>query len=177
MRFLKRLLLAVTTVTLLSTLAMLAAPKTLHAVVATLVRDVDNPARANIVASSCFFFSNPAESGDFTCPLAIGGSTYTVPTGQRLVIQQVASECLTPPGANIYDTFLSTTEEGVEIRVPFVAVSEGVGIGGRAEFVLNQTVQYYADPGTTLTFNAGTTDSTGSTRCELWVNGYTLSYP
>ncbi len=44
MQFMKRLLLTITTVALMATLATLLAPKTVHALVATLIRDVDNPA-------------------------------------------------------------------------------------------------------------------------------------
>jgi hypothetical protein len=165
------------------------APKATHALVAALVQDVDNPGRAALVPLACEAKST-SNPGPFGCPLASGGTTYTVPAGYRLVIQQVSADCgapaipAPPSPNNINRLSLVFTEQGTPISAPFVLTPQGVE-GGLflistpipTLFTLNQSVHYYADSGTTLQIGAVTTDSTGNSGCVFGVTGYLISYP
>jgi hypothetical protein len=182
MQFMKRLLIGMSGATLAAMLLMVSAPKTVHAVVAALVRDVDNPGRATIVAPTCDAKLVTSTGGTFNCELAYSGSPYTVPAAQRLVIEQVSASCDTPPTNVVNGALLSLTEGGVGVNVPFVFTPQGppgglVVLPGFIEFTLNQAVRYYADPGTSLTFQADSTDDTSHTGCRFAVNGYLISYP
>lgn len=182
MQWMKRTLVLVSCVVLVAIVATLTVPKAVHAMVAALVQDVDNPGRAALVTPSCTVRSSGAP-GEFNCALASGGATYTVPAGYRLVIDQVSGDCLTPGTKNtVNGAFLTLTEQGNEIRAPFAMISQGT-VGQEiigpivTQFTFNQSARYYADPGTTLQLNAATTDATGTTECAFLVSGHLISYP
>ncbi len=180
MRFTKRLFIAVIGSALAATLLMVSAPKTVHAVVAALVRDVDNPGRATIVPLTCT--AKPTSGGGSGCVLTSSGSEYTVPAGQRLVIEQVSAACQTPPTQVVNDLVLMLTEQAVSTDAPLVLTAQGTEggliLGGPyVVFASNQSVHYYADPSTTLAMAAQTTDGSGNTQCRFAVNGYLISYP
>ncbi len=183
MQFMKRLCIGVSGVALAAVLITLSAPKAAHAIVAALVRDVDNPGRATIVAPTCAARLSGTTGGTFACELASSGSPYTVPAGQRLVIEQVSADCDTPPTYVVNTAVLQLTEEGADVRVPFVLTPEGP-LGGLVAsptpltiFTLNEAVRYYADPGTSLIFKAASDDVIPNTGCSFAVNGYLISYP
>ena len=163
------------------------APRATHAIVATLVQvantsanpvpntDVDNPARASLVSSSC--------SGQNIGTLLLSCTTpYTVPPAERLVIQQVEANCFTPKGNSVAvaEYFIAANSNGSFSPVPheLPLVSEGIAvIADQLYLANNQPVHYYADPGSTIGFTAQTTDASGNTSCTFQFNGYLISYP
>jgi hypothetical protein len=163
-------------------LAIAVAPKTAHGLVAALVqisntpsnpvpnRDVDLPARASIQQLSC-------EGSSFAGGDILGCDPgFTVPAGQRLVLQQLESVCATPRGNNVYSANIVFSEAGFGGFHPFALISEG-DAAGVVEYGQNQQVNYYLDPGSPINFRATTTDTSGSTNCYFAVSGYLVSYP
>jgi hypothetical protein len=174
MQFAKRLLMGAGAVVLVAVLLIVAAPKTVRAVVATLIRDADNPGRAPTVFSSCQI-SNVNTAPDIDCSPA-----YTVPATDRLVIQQVEANCLTPQGNSIGDVFFFIKPPGNPIGVAhfLTFLDQGPDVFTHSRnFGTNQPVTYYLDPGSTLSFHADTTDFAGFTVCTFQINGYLISYP
>jgi hypothetical protein len=62
-------------VLLVTALSIIAAPETVQAVVATLIRDVDNPGRSTVVVTDC-----SAPEGILACT-----TLFTVPAGDRFL--------------------------------------------------------------------------------------------
>jgi hypothetical protein len=171
MQFAKRLMMILGSLVLLAAIVSLAAPKVAHAVVATLIRDVDNPARQTVVVPSCYAAQNDSNPTFYSCTLP-----YTVPAGQRLVLEQLELYCQLPGTTTIDNSFLQFAEGGTETShylFPALQVSgSGFGIYG-----LNQSVRYYADAGSALVIGVNTTDPSGNTHCNFQANGYLISYP
>jgi hypothetical protein len=173
MQFAKKLLMGAGAVVLVAVLLMVGAPKTVRAVVATLIRDVDNPGRAALVYASCFVHSSPHVAADLGC-----APDYTVPATDRLVIQQVEARCQTPLGDSTADTLFTVTTNGNAVSHFLTLLSQGTDVfTGAPDFGTNQAVTYYADPGSTLRFDTIITDSAGFTSCSFQLNGYLISYP
>lgn len=156
---------------LVTTFAMIG-PRAVRATVAALVRDVDNPGRATIVVPACNASSTSGSAGDFACR-----PSFTVPLNQRLVIEQVEGDCITPSGKTVVQASVSLSEAGVDSEHILVLTPEALNPFGFDPFVVNQSVRYYADPGSTFQFNAFTTDGSGSTICSWQLNGYLISFP
>jgi hypothetical protein len=186
MNFAKRILMYVGFVVLAAILISVLAPKATHALVATLVqvsntpsspvpnKDVDSPAHATIVPLGCQAFGDP-ETGELICTLGVGTlgqgsiSPYTVPAGQRLVLEQVAAFCQTQPDGSIPFVNFNITEAGVLLAEPLALTSKQ-----NDEFV-TQAVRYYADPGSTLSLQALGPGS--GAFCDFTASGYLVSYP
>jgi hypothetical protein len=154
----------------------LATPKTVHAMVAALVRDVDNPARLPTASANCFG-QNVTASGN---PNFVGCFTnYSIPMGQRLVIEDVDASCSTPPGNSFFSASLDYQAEGAFFGTshPLVLSAQGPGRMGYLHYVANQTVRYYVDAGSTISFDAATSDSSGGSVCTFQLSGYLISYP
>jgi hypothetical protein len=191
MQFAKRLLMVFGAIALTALLLELAAPKATHALVATLVqvtnttanpvpnKDVDSPAHATVVPLACQALANGEinDPGILQCTLAAGGLTnggtpYTVPAGQRLVVEQVSAFCQSVTKDNLQFAQFALTEAGAFVVVPLNAVTVP-GFEGITSFT--QSVHYYADAGTTLSFHANGNDS--GAFCNYSANGYLVSYP
>jgi len=173
MQFAKRLFMGLVVVAPIAMLLTLSAPKAVHALVAALVRDVDNPGRATLVVASCVAQIPSGSTGDLGCP-----PTYTVPAGYRMVIQQVEVTCVATSGTSLTHPVLDTTTNGVPVVHSFVLANEGTdAFSGLQRFSLNEAVSYYVDPGSGVYFTAITTDSSGRTECFFQLNGYLISYP
>jgi hypothetical protein len=174
MQFAKRLLMGGGAVVLVAALLIIAAPKAVRAVVATLIRDIDNPGRAIPVDASCGVFTQGF--GEVFCFPA-----YTVPDGNRLMIQQVEASCYTPQGDSLVFTEFGVTTNGTPVTHYLPLVNEGTDhfiAPTSTIFSTNQAVTYYADPGSTFQFstlisNAGT----GITNCTFQLSGHLISYP
>jgi hypothetical protein len=152
---------------------MLAAPKTVRAVVATLIRDADNPGRATLVYAACNLRSSDHEAGDLGC-----SPDYTVPATDRLVVQQAEVRCQTPSGNSTADTYFTVTTNGVAVPHDLTLFNQGTDVfTGAPDYGTNQALTYYADPGSTLRFDTILTDSTGNTACVFGFSGYLISYP
>jgi hypothetical protein len=179
MNFAKKVGTCLGLVVLAAILISVLAPKATHALVATLVqvsntpsspvpnKDVDSAAHATVVPLGCF--ANPQPPNPLACTLGVGeGSPYTVPAGQRLVIEQMSALCQASPNGGIPFIEFTLTEAGTRVFVPVALTSNQ-----NFEFV-TQGVRYYADPGTTI---ASTAAGDAATFCNFYANGYLVSYP
>ena len=72
MNILRRTVMAIGGMTVVALVIALAAPKTAHALVATLVRDVDNPARHPFQATCNFFESTRTAASCFVTTVPVG---------------------------------------------------------------------------------------------------------
>lgn len=156
------------------------APQATHALVATLVqvsntpsspvpnKDVDSPAHATVVPLSCVMEAEES-SPDLSCALGVGGGpAYTVPAGQRLVVEQMSAFCQTSPNGSIPLVEFGITEAGTTIGVPLVLTSK------QNDELVTQAVRYYADPGSTIT---GSAAGPSGSFCNYSVSGYLVTYP
>ncbi|MGA2812252.1 MAG: hypothetical protein ABSG16_12685 [Candidatus Acidiferrum sp.] len=160
-------------VVLVAVFVMLAVPKSVRAVVATLVRDIDNPARATLVYQSCYVQSTVPTGSYLEC-----APNYTVPATDRLVIQQVEAACQTPPGNSLAETSIDLSTNGNSEFHTFTLANGGPNaFYGGVEFDGDQAVTYHADPGSTPVFASFITDPTGNTNCLFKYSGYLISYP
>jgi hypothetical protein len=175
MKIAKRLWVGAGTVIVVAAVLILAVPKTVQAVVATLIRDVDNPGRATVVNASCDVLTQSGMTANIACFPA-----YTVPAGNRLVIQHVEGSCRTPQGDSLAFTNFTVTTNGNPVVHYFPLVNEGTDhfISPVATvFATNQAVTYYADPGSTLGFGTFISDAAGNTFCFFQLSGHLISYP
>jgi hypothetical protein len=185
MNFAKRVLMFLGSVVLAAALVSVLAPKATHALVATLVQvanttanpvpnsDVDNPGRATLVVTACNAnsTSNDSSSSQIGCI-----SDYTVPGGNRLVIQQVEANCATPTGQSLVQTGMLVSTNGNQFVHQLPLLNEGAYVG-IASFMNDLAVHFYADPGSTLRFDTYITDTTDKTDCVFTASGYLISYP
>jgi hypothetical protein len=184
MRFAKRMLMVAGAGALAGILAIALAPKAAHALVATLVqvanttanpvpnKDVDNPDRATAVDQFCIV-TGTAGSPGFECDTT---AFFTVPAGQRLVLEQLEAACTTPEGNSLYGGDIEFSEGGNSTLHPF-ALGSPATHAGVTSYVLNQQVRYYVDAGSPIFFQLGSTDTSGSTNCTFQFNGHLISYP
>jgi hypothetical protein len=169
MNILRRAVMAIGSMTVVALFIALAAPKAVHGIVATLVRDVDNPGRATIELIQCEALTHSL--GSLSC-----SPTFTVPAGQRFVMEQVEANCGTSGGNSLTNASLSFTEGGVSAAHPFPLSNQGTNFAGDENLILNQAVRYYVDAGSTFSF-AGFTDSFTGAACAVYVSGHLISYP
>ncbi len=179
MKYAKRVATSLGYVILAAALVSVLAPKATHAIVATLVQvantsanpvpnsDVDSAAHATVVPLGCFV--NLQDGGPAVCTLSIGGGApYTIPAGQRLVIEQLSAFCQSSSDDSIPNVEFGIIEANTEI-VPRLALTSKQNF----EFV-TQPVRYYADPGTQI---FATAEGNAITFCNYYANGYLVSYP
>jgi hypothetical protein len=169
MKIAKRLLMSAGAVVLVAVSLIVAAPKTVQAVVATLIRDVDNPARATLVSGQCRVQN---VTGAFGCSPA-----YTVPASDRLVIQQVDASCTTNQGTSVPNASVDISTGGAPANHTFPLVNEASNVPPFLIFGNSQTVTFYADPDSTISFLSETNGSGATTLCTFNFSGYLVSYP
>jgi len=181
MKFAKRVATSLGYVILAAALVSVLAPKTTHAIVATLVQvantsanpvptsDVNNPDRATILILSCQGLSQ-GSYGHLDCD-----PDSTVPAGQRFVINRVEADCFTHPGDTFGNAHIAFTEGGNETR--HVLPLNSLETGFSPEYVLSQGVDYHADAGSYISFEAYTSDTEGGTNCTFQADGYLVNYP
>jgi hypothetical protein len=154
----------------------LIAPRTIHAVAAALVRNVDNPARQPFRATCQNSF--PGGNGNPSCALA------TAPAGQELVIQGVTFDLLIKPGPGASVRCILSVEQATPpafFVYTFGAQDLGPALGftdGTEEYTCVSNAPLYADPGTTVYASIGraaiTLDSWDFT---VAMSGSTVSLP
>lgn len=184
MRFVNRFLMGVGSVVLLAMLLAVAAPKATHALVATLVqvsnttanpvpnKDVDNPDRAAVVDLYCVA---PGLAG-YTYVECDTTSSFTVPAGQRLILEQLDAQCTTPEGNALFGANMNFAEAGTGYPHPF-ALGSPATHSGLTTYVQNHQFRYYVDAGSPIYFQTNTTDTSGGTNCAFQVVGHLVSYP
>jgi hypothetical protein len=180
MNFIKKISMFIGFVVLAAAIVSALAPKATHALVATLVqvsntpsspvpnKDVDSPAHATVVPLNCFAQADQFSGGE-ACTLGVGGgSAFTVPAGQRLVVEQMSAFCQTSPNGSIPFVEFAVTEAGTQVTVPLVLTSN------QNNELVTQAVRYYADPGSTI---SGSASGPNGAFCEYSAHGYLVTYP
>ncbi|HEV8042389.1 MAG TPA: hypothetical protein VGP62_26165 [Bryobacteraceae bacterium] len=162
----KIVLVALATIVLVSGVAVLT-PRAVHAVVATFVRDVDNAAR-HPWSSSCTFTTSSVN----------GSCNITIPPNVEVVLQMVSIIAQADPGNTHLLAFLQVQSGGVLSTLQFDTADTQDNQPVVSDYNVQNVVQYYQDPGTTITCQARTRDTNPSplvSVCSL--SGYTVSLP
>lgn len=189
MNILRRIVMGLGSLVIVALVLTLAAPKTVHAVVSTLVTVVNNVPVVNPTTSGGAIQGVVTEETDGASrqPVAFhcGGQSlsgqvgfvpcvpqsYTVPTGKRLVIEFLDGFCFVPSSSNIDLISLNVTTGGASIFRNFAALRQALP-DTTARFDLAQPLRLYADPGTEVIPGFQTDDSTGSAGCNIQFSGY-----
>ncbi len=101
---------------------------------------------------------------------------FTVPAGDRSVIQQLETNCVMFPGQSVPNTTVIVSTNGFPNDHSFPLLSEGLDSQGFQIFGNNQAVTYYADAGSELTFTSAPSDAE-HTGCGYTLSGYLINYP
>ena len=177
----KRLLTIAAAFTLAALIFAIANPKTVHAVVSTLVTVVNTasspvpvqpvPAR-QVVAADCFPQMADGSFGT-TCFLneSFSSNPYTVPAGKRLVVDTTSVFCTVPSGQKIINPVLFSNVGGNPNYTGFRQALEGAN-GGADSYTLAQNGIAYADPGSSLNFQILRNANSGSASCGVWMQGH-----
>jgi hypothetical protein len=163
-RFKKYFLLAVGLGLLGLVLAVLGT-KPAHALIATLVQDVDNPARHPFYAQ-CF--------ANFTGGNT-AGCTVPVPATQRLVVQYISARGIQNLGTKLIalDTSYASGGAGANSFTPF---TDAGPFGDSAEdFVLSAPVTLYVDPNSIFFLEVDASTATAGSFVAVSVSGYTIT--
>jgi hypothetical protein len=188
MNIVRKIMIGLGSIVVVALVLTLAAPKTVRAVVSTLVTVVNNVPVVNATSTSGTqgviteetdgAARQPVQgncqaralgAGSFNCQISFSPSFATaVPAGKRLVIEYVGATCSSPAnvfGASITETIDSGSAFQLLVLVPqFFPSGAGYGIA--------QSLRLYDDPGTNVSVAFQTTDTTGSTSCLATVSGY-----
>ena len=193
MNVLRKILIGLGSITAVALVLALAAPKTVHAVVSTLVTVTNNVPVLNPTSSSgtqaiiteetegasrvpmqaVCNVQNSSGPGIFGC-----SDMYTVPLGQRLVIEYVGAQCITSSGFNVYSAFLATSEGGTSGALDFLPVINEGPAGGTGPYGtglalgVGQSLRIYADPGSQVQLQFVTTAVTNYASCGAAISGY-----
>jgi hypothetical protein len=107
-----------------------------------------------------------------------GTAGFTVPSGQRLIIEFIGGNVCLPVGQKAIfdvDVVVGTAEVGYVLP----AIAEGTfnlfGGGPCDNFAVTQQVRIYAEPNSTVTVGVVRSDSTGSTFAGVGVSGHLVN--
>ena len=133
------------------------------------ISDLENRDRAPIGFVSLDFESTPGFAGSFQAT-----SSFTVPMSARFVIDQIDGLCTTTSGNIMSEAQLLFNSGGsvVEIFLPLTPQPPTPVV----VYGFNLPVHYVADPGSSFTGGANTTDGSGLSRCIWNVSGHLLIF-
>jgi hypothetical protein len=187
MNVLRRIAVAVGGAMVVALVLTLAVPRSAHAVFSALVTVVNSVAVVNPtsngttqplitettdgqshqpVQAGCAPQSTAGEAGDFACP-----TVFTVPDGERLVIEYVDASCVSPAQVTGADLLVHFGPNGGGISHPLL-MTQGSSAFGSNRFAGAQLVRLYANPNSDVRIDFGTTDTTGQTNCVAGITGY-----
>jgi hypothetical protein len=143
-------------------------PRTVHAVVATLVRDVDNAGRHPFVASC----SGTTSGENTTCNIS-------VPAGEEVVIQTEVLSAFADPANKLLLTTVGTSVGANTIYAYGNALDDGRYQPTQSELESTFTYTLYADPGSTITCSGNTKNANPTIGLEFncQVSGYYVTLP
>jgi hypothetical protein len=165
MQIMKRLFISVVTVALLAMLFAVAAPKAVHAIVATLVQVTNTSANPVPTVAT----DNPALQ-PFAHTYGVYGPldhTFQVPAAKTLVIEQVEVSCFQ---IVLPSVVVGVTTGGVQ---NYTTLFPAPAPGDNTNWGLTQMVRFYADGGTTVTFQGPQTG--GADYCGSTIIGYLVN--
>jgi len=134
------------------------------------------PSQQPVVFTTSFQIISP----ETTCQVGCAAG-YTVPQGQRLVIQQLAATvtCGASPGQR-YSAFAATIvlPSGFHLLFPIILSEQAPEISNEnASFAGSQQVTIYVDAGQTVEFGGGRNDSSGTACFRFFMYGYLVPAP
>ncbi len=135
-------------------------------------RDVDNAARQPFQKNLCIPIS-----GAFL-PFCSGiPDSFVVPDGKRLVIEQVAGDCLQQSGTQVVEISLRTQvgSDLVPYAFPLQPPPTFSAPSGLYATSLNHLIRIYADPGTTVDIPRAQLIGGTEAYCVLGVSGYLVN--
>jgi hypothetical protein len=143
------------------------APKTVHAVAAALIRDEDQPARHP------FTIDCEVDSPSFS-----GICSFTVPAGGELVIEEITVAGSAATTNKLLSSYLQVFTAGSEEFFTLNPIADNGSLEPIASsFLAEQNVRFYADPGSTVTFEASTPATNERLTVFYRVSGYIVSLP
>ena len=137
------------------------------------VRDVDNPARQPFV----FFVDSPLNHWFSTAPNII--LEFSVPSGKRLVIEQLSIEAdLTPSASQKMRGVVRSSVGGLFHDYAFTGTDSGQD-GNFEDFIASAQMRSYADSGTTVQIFVTRNDTSGGSldKAEINLSGYLINMP
>jgi hypothetical protein len=100
----------------------------------------------------------------------VGGTTFNVPAGKRLVIEYVSASGVDDRGTLVYR--ITTEDSSANPIIHFLPAIQIVDIGGAKESIAGQAVKLYSEPGTQVEFEALRQGSTNVDSVAFSVSGY-----
>jgi hypothetical protein len=180
MRLLKQALAVLGTVVVIAVIALLVAPKTAHALVATLVQvantsanpvptqDTENPARSPFQKELDFLITDGTIAAT---------ASFAVPAGKALVIDFVSGAAFQPAGETMRNYEIITTVNGVDAVHSFAPGQITADAGGGTDQFTSQPAVIYADQGSIVSFIAVRAQATGLTSGSVTVSGHLVNAP
>lgn len=101
--------------------------------------------------------------------------SFSVPAGKRFVVEQASVNASMPTGQRV-TVNLATTGGGLGGRAWFALAAQGA-ISGFDRHTTTQPLRMYADPATSVTFQAARSDGTSTASLNLSVGGYLVDAP
>jgi hypothetical protein len=161
--------------------ATLAAPRAAHALVAALVQ-VTNTTANPVATEKALGGATLLEA--FCSANSVGGfivsdTCFTVPAGQRAVIENVDGNCLTQFGEIVNLLSINITATGVPGVTHAVHLNlEASPPNSSGVYAFNGPVRYYADSGANLHIETSTSNTTnGGAACRVQISGRLVPKP
>jgi hypothetical protein len=183
MNFAKRLLMVVGIASLAGTVGALLAPKTAHALVATLVQVVNTSANPVAVEE----VRNPVQaSGGGTVTGPTNFVLYVVPTGKRLIVEHFSSEAGMASSTTVNRYILAVADDpnnpGFTSFAHFIAPASSSPCGtcfpNEVEVVASQPIRMYVEAGQALVVNITFSGLVGANAFAFFgVSGYLVNVP
>jgi hypothetical protein len=145
-------------------------PRAVYAVVATIIRDQDNPAR-HPFTTNCGGSSNTNTAG---------GASPLTPAGEEVVIETISINGYADPGNKTVIPFVATTASGVSTQYFLNVLSDaGINQPDYAGFSAVQPLRLYADPGIQIHCGGFTANAnpTGGLGIFFEISGYYVALP
>ena len=101
--------------------------------------------------------------------------SFSVPAGVRLVVEMASANATMPVGQKV-TVNVATTGGGLNGRAWLALTAQGA-ISGADRYNAAQPLRMYADPGTTVTFQAVRSDSSSTASLNFSVAGYLVNAP
>jgi hypothetical protein len=106
-------------------------------------------------------------------------SDFFVPSGKRLVIENVSVKAFLPSGEQLQVgfTYSDPSDPGVFIRQDFPVTSQGIRFPGADDFVASQQMRVYVDSGTLITVFGHREPDHGFFNVDFSFSGFLVDLP
>lgn len=170
MKLLKQAVAVLGCVAAIVVIAVLVTPQTVHALVATLVRDVDQPALQP--------FSTECSTGAFDSSGRGSCTLATVPSGKRFVIETISGSLQLGTGIKPISIDLQVISAGIDHDNIFPATFQGNSAFFTGDYwTVYEPTRLYADAGTTPFFNLTLSNASPIGSGFITAAGYLVNVP